>query len=493
MPPRPRGRRRQPPFRSAVAPAPPDNWAPPHDVEAEEQVLGAVLNGDLQALEHLGEDDFYRPEHRTIYRAIRELADPGHPIDPIAVKGQIERHGGPNALADVGGAPFLHTLYSGLTTISEAIAGHADTVKQLAASRRLLDAAYQTRQMVADGIDPATVVEQATKLLTDAANGAAMSAFTDRLLTITQLDALPDPAYLIDQVLADRAITWIVGPPGSGKTILAVEFSHRVTAGLWWLDHQVEQGPVLYVLAEDPSGFKARSRAWRVANNVHDHQLTELVVYPTAVNLFDPGQDYAELLAWCRRRRPRLVVFDTQARCSVGADENSSQDMGIVIDHLEQVRTATGGAIAVVHHTPRSGTNPRGSTALEGAADRVIQTERSDNRVTVKFSDDRPAKNDAQPDRIHLSLHVVEGTGSVVLRPLSGSLIDRDQRSARERVLDLMRLDPGRLGLSAADFIEQTGVSKPTVHRVLSTLVSEDVALKKGHVYYLKEAPPEDP
>ncbi len=69
---------------------------------------------------------------------------------------------------------------------------------------------------------------------------------------------------------------------------------------------------------------------------------------------------------------PRLVVFDTLARCSVGADENSARDMGVVVAALDRVKAATGAATGVVHHSGKRRERTHGSSALLGAMDTVI-------------------------------------------------------------------------------------------------------------------------
>jgi hypothetical protein len=84
--------------------------APPHNLEAEEAVLGAVLSAgrllaEVAAL--VEEADFYRPAHRAIWRALLRLDDRGQPTDPVTVLGELDDAG---ELADVGGGPFLHTL-----------------------------------------------------------------------------------------------------------------------------------------------------------------------------------------------------------------------------------------------------------------------------------------------------------------------------------------------------------------------------------------------
>jgi replicative DNA helicase len=124
--------------RGRLRPVPDPDRQPPHNLEAEEAVLGAILaTGRLltEVAGQLEEADLYRPAHRTIWRAILRLADRGEPTDPITVLGELEQAG---ELADVGGGPFLHTLVEAVPTVANA--GHyAQLVVEAARRRRVID------------------------------------------------------------------------------------------------------------------------------------------------------------------------------------------------------------------------------------------------------------------------------------------------------------------------------------------------------------------
>jgi replicative DNA helicase len=124
--------------RGRLRPVPDSDRQPPHNLEAEEAVLGAVLaSGQLLAevAALLEEADFYRPAHRAIWRALLRLADRDQPTDPVTVLGELDDSG---ELADVGGGPFLHTLVEAVPT--GANAGHyARLVAETARRRRVID------------------------------------------------------------------------------------------------------------------------------------------------------------------------------------------------------------------------------------------------------------------------------------------------------------------------------------------------------------------
>jgi replicative DNA helicase len=134
--------------------------APPHNLEAEEAVLGAVLaSGRLLAevAALLEEADFYRPAHRAIWRAMLRLADRGQPTDPVTVLGELDDSG---ELADVGGGPFLHTLVQAVPTVANA-AHYARLVTEAAHRRRVIDLGIQLAHSDAD---PAVLAHLAGEL-----------------------------------------------------------------------------------------------------------------------------------------------------------------------------------------------------------------------------------------------------------------------------------------------------------------------------------------
>jgi replicative DNA helicase len=135
--------------RGRLRPVPEPDRQPPHNLEAEEAVLGAVLvSGRLlvEVAAVLEEADFYRPAHRAIWRAMLRLADRGQPTDPVTVLGELDDSG---ELADVGGGPFLHTLVEAVPTVANA--GHyADLVADTARRRRVIDLGIRLANSDAD-------------------------------------------------------------------------------------------------------------------------------------------------------------------------------------------------------------------------------------------------------------------------------------------------------------------------------------------------------
>jgi replicative DNA helicase len=151
---------RRPSSKGHLRPVPEPDRPPPHNLEAEEAVLGAVLTAGRLLAEVaavLEEADFYRPAHRAIWRAMLRLADRGEPTDPVTVLGELDHAG---ELADVGGGPFLHTLVAAVPTVANA-AHYAQLVAETARRRRVIDLGIRLAHSDAD---PAVLAHLAGEL-----------------------------------------------------------------------------------------------------------------------------------------------------------------------------------------------------------------------------------------------------------------------------------------------------------------------------------------
>src|SRR5436309_8449566 len=94
---------------------------PPHNLEAEQSVLGSMMLSKTsvgEVLEVLRRpDDFYREAHQRIFESIRDLFSAGEPVDGITVPEELERRG---VLEQVGGRPYILTLVAGVAVPGNA-------------------------------------------------------------------------------------------------------------------------------------------------------------------------------------------------------------------------------------------------------------------------------------------------------------------------------------------------------------------------------------
>ena len=134
---------------------------PPHDLEAEGSVLGAILldqTAIARVLDFLGPEDFYRENNGQIYRAALELFREGEPIDNVTVAAQLERMG---VLERVGGRAQLALLQESVPTAAN-IEYYARIVKDKAYKRRLITVGGQVTALgFEEGLDAEEAINQA--------------------------------------------------------------------------------------------------------------------------------------------------------------------------------------------------------------------------------------------------------------------------------------------------------------------------------------------
>ena len=145
--------------------------APPHNLAAEQSVLGAILLSDqtLYALvieEGLRSDDFYRERHGAIYSAMLELYNESEPVDTLTV---IDRLRALGKLDGVGGAASIDEL-TGLVPAAGHARRYAQIVREQALLRRLLTSTYEIQESVLNHeAQPRELVELAEKAMLEVA------------------------------------------------------------------------------------------------------------------------------------------------------------------------------------------------------------------------------------------------------------------------------------------------------------------------------------
>ncbi len=119
---------------------------PPHDVAAEQCVLGGMLlskDAISDVMETIRPDDHYRPAHQIVHEAILELYGRGEPADPVTVSDLLNKRG---ELARIGGPTYLHTLIASVPTAANA-GYYARIVRERAILRRLVEVGTRIVQL----------------------------------------------------------------------------------------------------------------------------------------------------------------------------------------------------------------------------------------------------------------------------------------------------------------------------------------------------------
>lgn len=186
---------------------------------------------------------------------------------------------------------------------------------------------------------------------------------------------LPDPEWLVRNFVQKGGLSVVYGPPGSGKSLLMLDWAQHIQLGEYWHErHSVRGGNALYVMAEGQFGLKGRLEAWQI--HYGKEALPPVKYHIEGVSFWgpegkeNPGSD--ALVAAAAALEVDVVFVDTMAATFGGGDENRQQDMNLYLKPLRELRQM-GIAVVVAHHANRSQGQIRGSTVLTGEADTIIE------------------------------------------------------------------------------------------------------------------------
>ncbi len=223
-----------------------DGRVPPHNLSAEESLLGALLlsRDVVGQVAELGVqvEHFYKPAHQHVYAAIRGLMSTGQPIDAVTVADELRRNG---LLEEIGGAALLIELQNATPAISNA-GRYAKIVQDTAVLRRLIGVASEIAEIaylepddVTKALDEAEtkVFEVAEDRIVDSTKPLsellpiAMDKLAETFERGDIITGIPTGLYDLDEILSglQPSTLNIVGArPAMGKSALGLGIATHI-------------------------------------------------------------------------------------------------------------------------------------------------------------------------------------------------------------------------------------------------------------------------
>ncbi|PFX01796.1 Replicative DNA helicase [Nocardia farcinica] len=328
---------------------------PPHDMAAEQSVLGGMLlskDAIADVVEVIRPGDFYRPAHQAIYDTILDLYGRGEPADPVTVAAGLDRRG---ELKRIGGAPYLVTLTQTVPTAANA-GYYAEIVAEKAILRRLVEAGTRIVQYGyagADGQDIAEVVDRAQAEVYEVTERRTTEDFLplEELLqpTMDEIDSIasrggislgvPTGFSELDELtngLHPGQMIIVAARPGVGKSTLGMDFmrSCSIKHGLASVIFSLEMSRteiVMRLLSAEAKIKLADMRSGRMSDDDWTklaRRMSEISEAPLFVD-DSPNLTMMEIRAKARRLKQRhdlkLVVVDYLQLMTSGKKVESRQ------------------------------------------------------------------------------------------------------------------------------------------------------------------------
>jgi phage/plasmid primase-like uncharacterized protein/KaiC/GvpD/RAD55 family RecA-like ATPase len=218
------------------------------------------------------------------------------------------------------------------------------------------------------------------------------------------------PDELVEGLMTIGSSVVVYGDSNSGKTFWALSVATAIASGEDCYGRKTDSGLVVYLASEAPASIRSRMQAIK---KFHGCSLENLAMVPVPMNFYSGDQDAHDVIELVRaievaKGKPvRLIIGDTLARMSAGANENSGEDMGPVMARFDQVATATGAAMMIIHHNGKDAAKgARGWSGIRAHIDTEIEvSEKEGTRsVTVTKQRELPSKGET----IYFKLEVIE-------------------------------------------------------------------------------------
>jgi hypothetical protein len=197
-----------------------------------------------------------------------------------------------------------------------------------------------------------------------------------KLLKGEDLRNLPPMQWRLKGVLPQVGLAALYGPSASGKSFLALDMSIAIAEGKKWFGIRTMPSHVVYVALEGESGFKNRVAAWEIENNRKLPLSMNMVLQPFQITSPSDVESLASTVPLdC------VVIVDTLNRAAPTSDENSSKEMGEILQACKRLQLLIDGLVVLIHHTGKDTTQgARGHSSFFAALDGAIEVKRKNDK-----------------------------------------------------------------------------------------------------------------
>ena len=323
---------------------------PPHSIDAEQSILGGLMIDNAtwdQVADLIAEEDFYRRDHRLIFKAIATLAEESQPFDPVTLKGWLDKH---NELADAGGLAYLGKL-SNYTPSAANIKAYAKIVREKSVLRQLIRVSTDIANSAynPEGRDSAELLDHAEQRVFDIAEQGARtgSGYTNiKTLLVKAVDRIDNlyqnpSAYTgvptgfndFDEKtsgLQNSDLIIIAGRPSMGKTTFAMNIVENAA---------IKNRSAVAVFSMEMPGEQLVMRMLSSLGRIDQHKIrsgklddADWPRLTSAVGILNEAPIYID-------DTPSMNPMEIRARSRRIMREHGSLGL-IVIDYLQLMQTA---------------------------------------------------------------------------------------------------------------------------------------------------------
>ena len=294
-----------------------------------------------------------------------------------------------------------------------------------------------------------------------------------KLLGADDLRDLPPLAWRVRGVLPAVGLAALYGPSASGKSFLGFDMACAIAEGQRWFDCRVEAAPVVYAALEGEAGFKLRAQAWEASRGRSLPAGLRMMLQPFKLTEPQDVQDLAAVVP-----AGAVVFVDTLNRAAPTADENSSRDMGEILEAAKRLQSMSGGLVVLVHHTGKDSTRGlRGHSSLFAAMDAAVEVSRDGDRREWKVAKSKDGQDgDAHPFKLGVETLGIDAHGDAI----TSCVVERDTAAQDVRAAKLPQGGNQRLVLEALRPMFKSGATGKPGAPPLCPCIELEAAIAAG-------------
>lgn len=217
---------------------------------------------------------------------------------------------------------------------------------------------------------------------------ATSDTFTGKypIFSATNMSRRPPGEWLIKGVIPQADVIVLFGPSGSGKSFVALDMAASIARGMPWRDRKVKKGRVLIIAAEGGTGYGKRIKAYAQHHKISTQDL-DIGVIIAAPNFLQKDEIVEIVSAIRNSGGVDLIIADTFAQVTSGANENAGEDMGLALTNAKALREATNAVVMLIHHAGKDiARGARGWSGIKAAVDAEIEIIKHENGREIFLS-----------------------------------------------------------------------------------------------------------
>jgi DNA-binding transcriptional ArsR family regulator len=310
-----------------------------------------------------------------------------------------------------------------------------------------------------------------------------------QLQPLSYFKGRPKREWGVDQIIFDRGSSIFVGASGSGKSTFVLDMFLSRACEVAFINRLTKPAFLVWIAGESADELYPRVAAFLACHKIPEEQLKNFLALDDRM----PFNNVAEVQIFIEEVREQLVligvtpethsivfVFDTYAKCTPGADENSTQETKIITSSIDEIGKTFNAHISIIHHMNAQG-KIRGSTAFKSSVDTVWNVSKEGDIMSLHCDKMRGVR---EPEDFTVEVRNIILDQDNIGDPDSSAPVIYPSNAKSDNFtplahLQMLRILSAKSQLASGEWQklceEGHNISRPTFHRHLKLLVANDL------------------